>query len=64
MAFITDKRADKAGLKQVMRMACVMCQIAPIKADLYFFSPPGEGEKESQLKVKNSAKKRKKKERD
>lgn len=37
MAFNTDKRADKAGLKQVMRMACVMCQIAPIKADLYFF---------------------------
>lgn len=31
----------------MMCMACVMCQIAPIKADLYFslFIPHGEGEK-------------------
>lgn len=32
-------------------MACVVCQIAPIKADLYIlFSPHDEGAKESRLK--------------
>lgn len=41
----------------MMRMACVMCQIAPIKADLYFLFILRWGRrKESHLKVKKEFK--------